>query len=402
MAQEHQEYIQSKVNPILESLVTEVLLERPENPVPFMVRWLAERSKTGKNALNSLGVGEAESLRVEIKSLQEEISQLQNKVAAPGGEAPKAAAKDEDASEEEDDDDDEGEEVEWTPPPASYMKKARASVSAEAYGAFNVQKEYVPPVHEKTAEATERIKKTLSVSWLFNTLDSKNFDIIVGAMIEKKIEAGERLIQEGDDGDVMFLIESGTFDCIKKIDGAEKVVKQCAKGDFFGELALLYNTPRAASVQANEPGVVWQLDRESFNAIVRDAARKRREALVEFLKQVPLLKNLGDLDRMQLADVLRPQEVEAGSNVVSQGEDAENFYIIEEGELAAVKNGEEKMSYKAGDYFGELALLRNEARAATVVAKTKATLAVLKRKEFHALLNTLKAEMEELAKAYKP
>eukprot|EP00438_Fugacium_kawagutii_P007913 Skav203695 [mRNA] locus=scaffold259:265650:268708:+ [translate_table: standard] len=64
-------YVQSKVNPILENLVTEVLLERPENPVPFMVRWLAERSKAGKESLYSLGVGEAEKLRNEIKQLQE-------------------------------------------------------------------------------------------------------------------------------------------------------------------------------------------------------------------------------------------------------------------------------------------------------------------------------------------
>ena len=54
-------------------------------------------------------------------------------------------------------------------------------------------------------------------------------------------------------------------------------------GDVFGELALLYNCPRAASVEATEDSVVWQLDRETFSHIVRDASAKRREAFMDFL-----------------------------------------------------------------------------------------------------------------------
>ncbi|CAK9027562.1 cAMP-dependent protein kinase regulatory subunit (PKA regulatory subunit) [Durusdinium trenchii] len=401
-------YIQSKVNPILENLVTEVLLERPDNPVPFMVRWLAERSKTGsldvegalehrsKESLYSLGVGEAEKLRNEIKELQEpgtdEIKVLSDKVGeakAKGAEttpeAPEAAVS--------------GEATEKPPPAQEALVwssmgvredarkdtdpkgKEESSVSAEAYGAFNEKKAFEPPVYEKSTEQESRIKDVLSKSFLFNALSKDDLKVILDAFLEKKIPAGERIIQEGDDGDVMFLIESGAFDCIKKIDGSDKVVKKCGQGDVFGELALLYNCPRAASVEADravaatEEAVVWQLDRETFSHIVRDASAKRREAFQDFLKTVPLFKTLESYDLMQLADCLQQEGLEAGQKIINQGDPGDTFYIVEEGELVATKkradgSNEEVLDYKRGDFFGELALIKNEPRAATVEAKT--------------------------------
>eukprot|EP00929_Paragymnodinium_shiwhaense_P092789 TRINITY_DN5278_c0_g3_i1.p3 TRINITY_DN5278_c0_g3~~TRINITY_DN5278_c0_g3_i1.p3 ORF type:complete len:105 (+),score=44.92 TRINITY_DN5278_c0_g3_i1:162-476(+) len=96
----HQEYIQSKVNPILESVVTQVLMERPDNPVPFMIRWLAEQTKAPSAVLD---VGEAEALKAEMQQLQLEIKDLEAKVAAipTGGAASSSAAPAEEEEEEE-------------------------------------------------------------------------------------------------------------------------------------------------------------------------------------------------------------------------------------------------------------------------------------------------------------
>lgn len=405
MSQEHQEYISTKVNPILESLVTEVLLERPQNPVPFMVRWLAEHSKKGKDALHSLAVGEAERLRNEIRELQEEIKTLSDKATtAGGGDLP----KDEDdvsemgESEEEDDGDDEP-----PPPPPSYYKKgARASVSAEAYGAFNQKKAFEPPVYPKSEEQAARIKLVMNKSFLFNTLDRQNYSVILQAFQEKTLSAGERIIQEGEDGDCMFLIESGAFDCKKLIGGDEKVVKKCAQGDVFGELALLYTQPRAASVEATEESVVWQLDRESFTHIVRDAASKRRETFMDFLHKVPLLESLESYDLMQLADALQPVSFQKGERLISQGDVGNTFFIVEEGELQALKSvdgaaEQEVMTYKKGDYFGELALIKDAPRAASVLALTEGQLVTVDRKSFKGILGKLEGAMADYAKQYK-
>jgi len=407
MSQEHQEYISTKVNPILESLVTEVLLERPQNPVPFMVRWLAEHSKKGKDALHSLAVGEAERLRNEIRELQEEIKTLADKATAAGGGG--ATPKDEeeisemgDSEEEEDDADDEP-----PPPPPSYYKKgARASVSAEAYGAFNQKKAFEPPVYPKSDEQAERIKNVMNKSFLFNTLDRQNYSVILQAFQEKTISSGVKIITEGEDGDCMFLIESGAFDCKKMIGGEDKVVKKCALGDVFGELALLYAQPRAASVEATAESLVWQLDRETFTHIVRDASSKRREAFMDFLHKVPLLESLESYDLMQLADCLHPHPFQKGDRVISQGDVGDVFYMVEDGELQALKSvdgaaEQEVKTYKKGDYFGELSLIKDATRAASVVALTEGQLVTVDRKSFKNILGKLEGAMADYAKQYK-
>jgi len=397
MAQEHQEYIQTKVNPTLENLVTQVLLERPDNPVPFMISWLAQQTKSSAQ----LGSGEAERLRNEIRALQAEVGDLQAKLG-PAASTTKAAAQD-DESEEEDDADDVDE---LPPPPASYgtgAKVHRASVSAEAYGQWNQVQEFTAPVHAKTEDQKTRLNAVLQNCFLFSTLDKANLNIIIDAMLEKNVAKDERIIQEGDDGDVMYVIEKGSIECMKKINGSEKVVKTCGAGDFFGELALLYNCPRAASVEARgDAAVLWQLDRATFNHIVRDASMKKREQYEKFLKSVPLLETLGQYECGALADSLQKEQVKAGTAVVTQGDAGSRFYLVEKGELTATKAGKEVLKYKVGDYFGELALIKNEKRAATVTADMDVDLLFIDNKTFTSLLGSIEDVMVTKAAAYAP
>merc|ERR1712160_87695 len=127
------------------------------------------------------------------------------------------------------------------------------------------------------------------------------------AMEENNFSSGTQVIKEGEDGDYLFVIEKGSLDCVKVIEGAEKVVKTYNEGDVFGELALLYNCPRAASVMAKEECVCWRLDRETFNHIVKDAAVKRRNKYDAFLKTVSLISSLSPYERSQIADALKPE-----------------------------------------------------------------------------------------------
>ena len=71
---------------------------------------------------------------------------------------------------------------------------------------------------------------------------------MIDAMDQKKATAGEYVIKEGEPGEVLYILESGSMQCTKVIDGAPKVLKQYKAGDVFGELALLYNAPRAATI----------------------------------------------------------------------------------------------------------------------------------------------------------
>ena len=68
-------------------------------------------------------------------------------------------------------------------------------------------------------------------------------------------------------------------------------------GDSFGELALLYNCPRAASIIAKTQCTLWGLDRQTFNHIVKDAAAKKREKYEAFLSKVEILKEMQPYER---------------------------------------------------------------------------------------------------------
>lgn len=97
-------------------------------------------------------------------------------------------------------------------------------------------------------------------------------------MQEFKLSAGTSAIKEGDDGDFLYVVESGILKCTKVFPGNTEptFLKDYVPGEAFGELALLYNAPRAATITANEESILWGLDRRTFNHIVKDSAIKRR------------------------------------------------------------------------------------------------------------------------------
>merc|ERR1712196_377665 len=106
-------------------------------------------------------------------------------------------------------------------------------------------------------------------------------------------------------------------------------------------------------------------------------------------------------ERTQLADSLRKESYADGAEVVVQGDPGDNFYIVEDGTAVCLKADnpgdpqKQVMELTSGQYFGELALLRDEPRAATVVAKTSLKVLSIDRKTFNRLLGPLAKIMEQ-------
>lgn len=134
---------------------------------------------------------------------------------------------------------------------------------------------------------------------MFSGLDEKEKQIVVDAMAEKIASAGEVVIKEGDEGDSLYVVGSGTLSCTKVFKGQTTPthLKKYEAGEAFGELALLYNAPRAATITADGECVLYALDRQTFNHIVKDAAIRKREKYETFLKKVPLLETMDDYER---------------------------------------------------------------------------------------------------------
>ena len=63
-------------------------------------------------------------------------------------------------------------------------------------------------------------------------------------------------------------------------------------GDIFGELALLYNVSRAATVKTDRECKIWSLDRKTFNFIVKNSSQKKRLMYEDYLSKIPILQNI--------------------------------------------------------------------------------------------------------------
>ena len=99
---------------------------------------------------------------------------------------------------------------------------------------------------------------------MFMSLDDNDLNTVIDAINSKKVGANETVITEGENGDVLYIIESGQLSCHKIIGGEDKFLKNFEAGDVFGELALLYNAPRAASIRSISECHLWVLDRNTF------------------------------------------------------------------------------------------------------------------------------------------
>ena len=225
-------------------------------------------------------------------------------------------------------------------------------------------------------------------------------------MEEKQFKKGENVIKQGDNGDCLYIVDQGELDCSKRFPdnpNEDKYLKTYVPGEAFGELALLYNAPRAATIKAKTDCVLWCLDRDTFNNIVKEGARLKREKYENFLKSVDILSTMDNYEISQVSEALRKCSFSSGEYIIRQGEVGDLFYIIEEGEATAFGNNKDsipEMNYTKGGYFGELALLKDQPRAANVKAKTDVKLLSLDRNSFKRVMGPIDEILKRNAEKY--
>ena len=403
-----------------------------------MIEYLQKVGGYNSNGLTLKEKKELEHLRVEIKKFRQ-IEEQENREIVMSGSSDSESenenksksqnnSKDpsrkesvsekekekenESRSQSESEDDEDPQLGDLTKHPIKPKKNApRVGVSAEAYGKFNKKEDFVARIIPKTDQQIQRIKSSVIHSFLFSSLEAKDLEIVIGAMDEKRFKSGEDVIVQGDKGDCLYFVESGNLECYKQFSkGTEPVlVKKYQPGDSFGELALLYNAPRAATIRAvSEEVITWVLDRETFNNIVRDAAQKKREKYENFLKNVEILSTIEPYELMQISDAIKSATYQKDDYIIREGEMGDIFYILEEGECIATKTLEPGKAdsvikeYKVGDYFGERALIKGEPRFANIIVKSEiAKVISLDRISFKRLLGPIEDLLKRNIEKYQ-
>ena len=182
--------------------------------------------------------------------------------------------------------------------------KRRIAVRAET---TDLEEAFTPPTYPKSEDAKDRIRQGVVQNaqgdGLLKELTAQQKEDMINAMIEVTCKAGDLVIKQGEDGDHFYLVDSGKFEVYLKQSG-EKALRSYDPGDSFGELALLYNSARAATVKCVEDGVLWALERKAFRYVmVSDGSRDIAYRAENFLKTVEILSPLTDAQRADLASV---------------------------------------------------------------------------------------------------
>lgn len=240
------------------------------------------------------------------------------------------------------------------------------------------------PPSEKTTEDRATIKNALNSNKNLTAmveLDDAKCEAMSDVAWEEVVDAGTELITQGSDGDYFYVVKSGSFEFIvaKPADEGEsardaaaraEVVGSVAAGGSFGELALIYFAPRAATVKAIESSTVWVIDRGNFKKILAKGSEAVTKQLLKAVEKAAIFKELKADEKQEVANAMTESGFSKGEHIYEQGEDGSTLYFLFEGEVAVLKDGKEtkriKGSKEAGALFGDTALLAGEKRAATV------------------------------------
>mmetsp|Transcript_39935 Transcript_39935/g.104757 ORF Transcript_39935/g.104757 Transcript_39935/m.104757 type:complete len:306 (+) Transcript_39935:103-1020(+) len=290
--------------------------------------------------------------------------------------------------------------------------KRRSGVSAEIKTQADIDS-WKCPFFEKTDHARQGIKaiitRSAKLQMLFGSLSTSSLDQAIGAMSLREVAAGEVVISQGEDGDAFYIVEDGNFDIFVRRgheSGAGGKVATFGPGTCFGELALMYNAPRAATVVAVEPGRLWSLQREPFQMLLITGQTVVKAQYEDFLSLVKLLNPLTRLEINELGSALEdPVAYETDEVIHEAGKDEDGLvFMLESGTAETVLEGPDgprvmKSFVEVGDFFGEWPAGCGLPPGARIIATGKGCRvhvlpAAVIQKHFVPILDVLKAGLE--------
>ncbi|KAF0693137.1 Aste57867_15857 [Aphanomyces stellatus] len=237
---------------------------------------------------------------------------------------------------------------------------------------------------------------------LFEATTDDEMDQVVSVMTDMRVKAGDVIIRQNDHGDKFFVLESGTCEFLVN----DIHVGDVAAGGHFGELALIYDAPRAATVRATSDCVLWTLGRNEFRTIQAQSSEDSLAKRSHWLRNVSLFSTLSARQLSLINRALEVVKFEDGDKIVQQGALGDAFYIVAQGTVVCTVHGSKRdLHVKAtqtnqvarlgeGDYFGETSLQYDQPRNCTVSASGKVKCLRLHRSDFDSMLGPLLTILE--------
>jgi len=203
------------------------------------------------------------------------------------------------------------------------------------------------PLYEKTQAQLEEMMPLLKGNFLIKSLSDDEVKKIAGAMKPESFKKDDTIIRYGDQGKEYYILARGCVKVILYNNGTDPkdpeleqkimLTKEMKPGVGFGELALLYNDKRSASIVAQEDCQTYTLDGAIFKAMMVKASIQQRTMKAGFLDQMKIFTNLDRFQKLKLIDALTTKSYKDGEIIFNEGDEGKEFYIIEKGECDCLK-----------------------------------------------------------------
>jgi CRP-like cAMP-binding protein len=239
----------------------------------------------------------------------------------------------------------------------------------------------------------------------FSELPREVFAPVVRALKVLRLRDGELVIREGEPGVGFYLVATGQVLVFATDSLGRKVERtRLHEGALFGEMALLTQQPRTASVQVIDEADILELSRENLAELTAEVPalaavldRFARERLLKnLLATSPLFRPFNRQQQMDLIRRFDGHEVAPGTVIIREGDAGQGLFVVLAGEVEVSKKQDdgsdlELARLRAGDVFGEMSLLANQPTTATVRAARSSTILFLAREYFQRLVQALPA-----------
>ncbi len=244
----------------------------------------------------------------------------------------------------------------------------------------------------------------------FSELPPELFPAAIRTMRLLRAGAGQVVVREGDPGAAFYFVATGEVRVVTG-GGAQAVERtRLLEGALFGEMALLTEQARTASVQAVDEAELLEISRaavgELIAAVPALAARLERFARERLLKNLlatsPLFKPFDNQQQMELVRRFEGIDIAPGTTIIRENEVGQGLFLILLGEVEVSRHGAPVARLRAGDLFGEMSLLDDSPTTATVQAVAPTSILFLGRDYFRRLvaaLPALRKYFEDLARA---
>ncbi|XP_077538179.1 cGMP-dependent protein kinase for isoform X1 [Haemaphysalis longicornis] len=249
----------------------------------------------------------------------------------------------------------------------------------------------------RKARSRELIKQAIQDNDFMKNLETVQIKEITDCMYPVEYAQDSLIIKEGDVGSVVYVMEEGKVEVTKE----SKFLCTLGPGKVFGELAILYNCTRTATVKAVSDCKLWAIERQCFQTIMMRTGLVRQSEYTEFLKSVPTFRKLPEETLVKISDVLEETTYAQGDYIIRQGARGDTFFIISKGTVKVTRKAPEEAGSTSeeifirtlhrGDFFGEKALQGEECRTANIVADDPegVTCLVIDRDSFNQLMSNI-------------